>query len=271
MVKDRGNLVTWYKSTFTLSLILNLSIDGQVSTLICCKFLNWPDLPRFLDLTCNFDYFSKKMSCFRVYAVNKKSGKVGHISIVTIHYSFQLTSSTSSSICSLGSISWRRSCSRRFVRTWFGAGLLLSPLKDAPRKNIIINTVSLSGGHWHMVQHVGKIEGHLPQKFVGRLSIDCRPTVGRQIAKPTVGRQFFHFLKTEKCWPTNDRQSVNCSVTCRQSVGNGQRTMWTNKCCSSRSKLKRAIPHVERCWTRKEMGFVPLITTASCHILIDKC
>ena len=228
MVKDRGNLVTWYKSTFTLSLILNLSIDGQVSTLICCKFLNWPDLPGFLDLTCNFDYFSKKMSCFRVYAVNKKSGKVGHISIVTIHYSFQLTSSTSSSICSLGSISWRRSCSRRFVRTWFGAGLLLSPLKDAPRKNVTINTVSLSG-HWHMVQHLGKIEEHLHQKFVGRLTIDCRPTVGRQIAKPTVGRQFFHFLKTEKCWPTSDRQSVNCSVTYRQSVGNWQRTMWTNK------------------------------------------
>jgi len=75
-----------------------------------------------------------------------------------------------------------------------------------------------------MAQHVGKIKGHLPPKFVGRLTIDCRPTVGRPIAKPTVGRQFFHFLKTEKCWPTNDRQSVNCSVTCRQSVGNCQVT-----------------------------------------------
>lgn len=140
------------------------------------------------------------MSCLRVYAVIKKSAKIGHISIVTIHYSFQLTSSTSSSICSRGSISWRRSCSRRFVRTWFGAGLLLSPLKDAPRKHVIINTVSLSG-HWHVVQHVGKIEGHLPPKFVGRLLIDCRPTVGRQTtdSRPTVGWKRL----------TIDRQIVN--------------------------------------------------------------
>ena len=49
-----------------------------------------------------------------------------------------------------------------------------------------------------MVQHLGKIEGHLPQKFVGRLSIDSRPTVGRQIAKPTVGRQFFPLFKNGK-------------------------------------------------------------------------
>lgn len=153
------------------------------------------------------------MSCLRVYAVHKKSAKIGHIAIVTIHYSFQLTSSTSSSICSRGSISWSRSCSRRFVRTWFGAGLLLSPLKDAPRKQVIINTVSLSG-HWHMVQHVSKIERHLPQKFVGRLTVDQR-SAGR---RPTVGQQsddkFFQFKR--QCRPTNDRQSVNCSVTCRQ-------------------------------------------------------
>ena len=46
---------------------------------------------------------------------------------------FKLTSSTSSSICSRGSISWSKSWSRLFVRTWFGDGLLLSPLKAAPR------------------------------------------------------------------------------------------------------------------------------------------
>ena len=49
-----------------------------------------------------------------------------------------------------------------------------------------------------MVQHLGKIEEHLHRKFVGRLTIDCRPTVGRQIAKPTVGRQFFPFFKNGK-------------------------------------------------------------------------
>ena len=56
--------------------------------------------------------------------------------------SFQLTSSTSSSICSRGSISCSRSCSRRLVRTWVCSRLLASLLKAVSqniKKYLIIN------------------------------------------------------------------------------------------------------------------------------------
>ena len=56
----------------------------------------------------------------------------------------------------------------------------------------------------------GNCEEELPKKPVGRLSVNCWPTVGRLLANcgPTVGRQYVLCLRP-KCWPTVGQQSAD--------------------------------------------------------------
>ena len=54
----------------------------------------------------------------------------------------------------------------------------------------------------------GNCEEELPKKPVGRLSVDCRPTVyQKKNCRPTVCRQ------TANCRPTVCRQTANCRPT----------------------------------------------------------